>query len=604
MHAFLRDRARPTTTTRHDDLAGDAHLPAQRPPALGLRLAAASWRARRASARGGAPFVRQLCWRDFHHQVLAADPDPAAPRLPPARRPLVALASGPSRPGARAAPATRWSTPAMRQLAAEGFMHNRARMTVGSFLTKDLYVDWRAGAWHFWDLLSRRRDRQQRRQLAVGRRDRQRHPAQPRAEPGAPGRTLRPRRRSTCAATCRSWSRSRGKAIFRPWLMEGFERLDYPEPIVDHDEAVAAFRPAASLTRRSSPPLPGLLRSHARIAPMGRLAVILGCNALGPGGEEIAAAAAEHGAAIVQRHGSRRRLRPPPPDRPRRQPAAAGRAGLRPRAGDRLGRLAAHRARRSAASSAPTTSSPSRPRRLDLRRRPRPHRPRLRRPLARRSARGLGRRRRGAGRRRRLLADDRAALRDPGRDPPDRRARRRGRDDDRLRVRRSPASSGSSTRRSASSTTSPTGSAEGELERRRDGSRPADQRDPAARRPRRGPAAARRGRPVSARSGRHADARASTASASALRCARRRDDRRARARGRRRARRRDDRRRRRADPRAAAGQRPHPRGDDALPRLRRRPAADALAGGTDLAGRGEARGRGRLLGRAARLRWR
>ena len=42
----------------------------------------------------------------------------------------------------------------MRQLAAEGFMHNRARMAVASFLTKDLYVDWRAGAWHFWDLLS------------------------------------------------------------------------------------------------------------------------------------------------------------------------------------------------------------------------------------------------------------------------------------------------------------------------------------------------------------------------------------------------------------------------------------------------------------------
>lgn len=36
---------------------------------------------------------------------------------------------------------------------------------------------------------------------------------------------------------------------------------------------------------------------------MGRLAVILGTNALGPGGEEITAAAAEQGAAIVQRHG-------------------------------------------------------------------------------------------------------------------------------------------------------------------------------------------------------------------------------------------------------------------------------------------------------------
>jgi 5'-methylthioadenosine phosphorylase len=37
---------------------------------------------------------------------------------------------------------------------------------------------------------------------------------------------------------------------------------------------------------------------------MGRLAVILGSNALGPGGGEIAAAATEHGAAVVQRHGS------------------------------------------------------------------------------------------------------------------------------------------------------------------------------------------------------------------------------------------------------------------------------------------------------------
>src|ERR1700761_4264982 len=36
---------------------------------------------------------------------------------------------------------------------------------------------------------------------------------------------------------------------------------------------------------------------------MGRLAIILGSSALGPGGEEIHAAAAEHGAAVVQRHG-------------------------------------------------------------------------------------------------------------------------------------------------------------------------------------------------------------------------------------------------------------------------------------------------------------
>ena len=33
----------------------------------------------------------------------------------------------------------------MRQLLREGFMHNRARLIVASFLTKDLYVDWRVG---------------------------------------------------------------------------------------------------------------------------------------------------------------------------------------------------------------------------------------------------------------------------------------------------------------------------------------------------------------------------------------------------------------------------------------------------------------------------
>jgi hypothetical protein len=33
-----------------------------------------------------------------------------------------------------------------------------------------------------------------------------------------------------------------GKAIFRPWLTEGFERLDYPPPLVGHEEAADAFR--------------------------------------------------------------------------------------------------------------------------------------------------------------------------------------------------------------------------------------------------------------------------------------------------------------------------------------------------------------------------
>ena len=42
---------------------------------------------------------------------------------------------------------------AMRQLRDEGFVHNRARMIAASFLTKDLYVDWRRGAHHYLDWL-------------------------------------------------------------------------------------------------------------------------------------------------------------------------------------------------------------------------------------------------------------------------------------------------------------------------------------------------------------------------------------------------------------------------------------------------------------------
>ena len=80
-------------------------------------------------------FARQLCWRDFHHQVLAARPGHRVQRLPeagpsleePARR-LDAWKEG--RTGYPIVDA------GMRQLPAEGFMHNRARLIVASFLTK------------------------------------------------------------------------------------------------------------------------------------------------------------------------------------------------------------------------------------------------------------------------------------------------------------------------------------------------------------------------------------------------------------------------------------------------------------------------------------
>ena len=41
----------------------------------------------------------------------------------------------------------------MRQLWTTGWMHNRVRMVVASFLTKHLAVDWRLGEAWFWDTL-------------------------------------------------------------------------------------------------------------------------------------------------------------------------------------------------------------------------------------------------------------------------------------------------------------------------------------------------------------------------------------------------------------------------------------------------------------------
>jgi deoxyribodipyrimidine photo-lyase len=238
MRAFLRDGLG-RYGERHDDLAGDgtSRLSAY------LRWGCISplEPAREAGERaGGGAFVRQLCWRDFHHQVLAATPSlprrdyrPRRDRWSRSKRAFEAWREG--RTGYPLVDA------AMRQLAEEGFMHNRARMTVASFLCKDLYLDWRWGAWHFWDLLSDGEiaNNAGNWQWVAGT-----------GNDTRPNRVLNPVRQAERFDPEGEYVRRylpelepvRGKAIFRPWRMEGFERLDYPEPIVDHDEAAAAFR--------------------------------------------------------------------------------------------------------------------------------------------------------------------------------------------------------------------------------------------------------------------------------------------------------------------------------------------------------------------------
>ena len=95
-------------------------------------------------------FRRELAWREFYAAVLFADPMSAQRSL----HPQFAGLAGPG----EIAHLEAWKAGAtgypiidagMRQLAREGFVHNRVRMLVASFLVKDLHHDWRVGARHF-----------------------------------------------------------------------------------------------------------------------------------------------------------------------------------------------------------------------------------------------------------------------------------------------------------------------------------------------------------------------------------------------------------------------------------------------------------------------
>ncbi len=105
------------------------------------------------SRPGGEEFVRQLAWRDFFLQLLAARPETARVDVRPRSFRPRAFPSRSSAEDFEAWCLGRTGVPivdaAMRQLRGEGFVHNRARMVTASFLTKDLAIDWRHGAAEF-----------------------------------------------------------------------------------------------------------------------------------------------------------------------------------------------------------------------------------------------------------------------------------------------------------------------------------------------------------------------------------------------------------------------------------------------------------------------
>jgi deoxyribodipyrimidine photo-lyase len=104
-------------------------------------------------SRGHEVFRKELAWREFYADVLHHHPKSARQSLrsdmagmrtdvgPTADERFLAWAEG--RTGYPFVDA------GMRQLRAEGWMHNRVRMVVASFLVKDLHLDWQRGAQHF-----------------------------------------------------------------------------------------------------------------------------------------------------------------------------------------------------------------------------------------------------------------------------------------------------------------------------------------------------------------------------------------------------------------------------------------------------------------------
>jgi deoxyribodipyrimidine photo-lyase len=135
---------------------------------------------------------------------------------------------------------------AMRQLAETGWMHNRLRMITSMFLTKDLLIDWRWGERHFM------------RHLIDGDLASNNGGWQWSASTGADAapyfRIFNPWRQSRKfdpdGAFIRRFlpelSEVQGDAIHDPSALPGPQRakLDYPDPIVDHERAVARARAA------------------------------------------------------------------------------------------------------------------------------------------------------------------------------------------------------------------------------------------------------------------------------------------------------------------------------------------------------------------------
>ena len=103
-------------------------------------------RKKKSSAQGAEKWIDELIWRDFYQGLLSAHPRVLRS---PFRTEFDAIQWNDDEAGFRAWCEGRTGYPivdaGMRQLVQLGWMHNRVRMIVASFLVKDLLIDWRRG---------------------------------------------------------------------------------------------------------------------------------------------------------------------------------------------------------------------------------------------------------------------------------------------------------------------------------------------------------------------------------------------------------------------------------------------------------------------------
>lgn len=245
---------------RHDRLAGGTSVLSPHLRFGTLSAREAEERARRRGGAGAAAFVRQLAWRDFYAHVLLHHP---GNRLREHQERMRALAWDDDAELLAAWQEGRTGYPlvdaGMRQLRASGWMHNRARLVVGSFLTKDLQLDWRAGeAWFMrWlldgDVASNNGNWQWIASVGVDPAPASRRLLNP---------TLQQRRHDPDGAYVRRWVPElrdvSDERLAEPWTMSVEEQAaagcaigrDYPAPVVDHAEerrrALDRYRAAAA----------------------------------------------------------------------------------------------------------------------------------------------------------------------------------------------------------------------------------------------------------------------------------------------------------------------------------------------------------------------